>query len=68
MKMVAIIEILTVKLKVEAIEETIICDFVRIDPSKEDFDVHKTMYEIFRQIKKSPIDKVSHRSLGLQFK
>lgn len=56
------------KLKVEAIEETIICDFVRIDPSKEDFDVHKTMYEIFRQIKKSPIDKVSHRLLGLQFK
>ena len=58
-----------------AIEEELRCEFIRIDPNKEDFDNFKAINEIFRQSKpssnqltnRSLIDKISMRLLGLEF-
>ena len=56
----------------KAIEQKIGCKFIRIDPDKEDFDIFKTINEIFRNIKqsikKTLINKTSTRLLGLEFK
>ena len=56
----------------KAIEQKIGCKFIRIDPDKEDFDIFKTINEIFRNIKqsikKTLINKTSARLLGLEFK
>ena len=35
----------------KAIEQEIVCKFIRIDPDKEDFHIFKTVNEIFRHIK-----------------
>ena len=35
----------------KAIEQELGCKFIRIDPDKEDFDIFRTIKEIFRHIK-----------------
>ena len=56
----------------KAIQEEIGCKFIRIDPDKEEFDNFRPNNEIFRNInqstKKSLINKISMRLLGLEFK
>ena len=56
----------------KAIEQELDCKFIRIDPDKEDFDIFRTINEIFRHIKqltkKTLIKKISTRLLGLEFK
>ena len=37
----------------EAIEQELGCKFIIIDPDKEEFDIFKTVNEIFRHIKQS---------------
>ena len=37
----------------KAIEQELGCEFTRIDPDKEEFDIFKAANEIFRQIEKS---------------
>ena len=37
----------------KVIEQELGCKFVRIDPDKEDFDIFKTVREIFRHVKQS---------------
>ena len=37
----------------KAIEQDFGCEFIRIDPDKEDFDAFNTINEIFRHIKQS---------------
>ena len=37
----------------KAIEQKLGCKFIRIDPDKENFDIFRTINEIFRQIKQS---------------
>ena len=37
----------------KAIEQELGCEFTRIDPDKEEFDIFKAVNEIFRQIEKS---------------
>ena len=37
----------------KAIEQELGCEFTRIDPDKEEFDISKAVNEIFRQIEKS---------------
>ena len=37
----------------KAIEQELGCMFIRIDPDKEDFDIFRTINEIFRHIKQS---------------
>ena len=39
--------------KQKAIERELRCKFIRIDPEKEDFDIFKSINEIFRHIKQS---------------
>ena len=55
-----------------AIEQELGCKFIRIYPNKEDFDIFRTINEIFRHInqstKKTLIKKISTRLLGLEFK
>ena len=55
----------------EAIEQELGCKFIRIDPGKEDFDIFKAVYEIFRHIKQSTkktrVSKISTRLLGFKF-
>ena len=47
-------EILTTKQKdKKKIEQELACKFIRIDFDKEDFDVFRTINEIFRHIKQS---------------
>ena len=47
------------------------CNFIRIDPYNEDFDIFKTINEILRHIKQSTkktvINKISTKLLGLEF-
>ena len=54
------------------IEQGFGCKFVRIDPDKEDFDTFRAINEIFIHIKqstkKSLINTISTRLLGLEFK
>ena len=55
----------------KTIEQELDCKFIRIHPDK-DFDIFKTINEIFRHIKQSTkktlINKISTRLLGLEFK
>ena len=37
----------------KANEQELGCEFTRIDPDKEEFDIFKAVNEIFRQIEKS---------------
>ena len=37
----------------KVIEQELGCEFTRIDPDKEEFDIFKAVNEIFRQIEKS---------------
>ena len=56
----------------KAIEQKFDCKSIRINPDKEEFDIFKTVNEIFRHIiqstKKTLINKFSTRLLGLEFK
>ena len=56
----------------EAIEQKVGCNFIRTDPDNEDFDIFRTINEIFRNTKQSTkttlINKISTRLLGLEFK
>ena len=56
----------------KVIEHELGCKFIRIDPDKEDFDIFRTINEIFRHIKQSTKEslknKYSTRLLGLEFK
>ena len=48
------------------------CKFFRIDPDEEDFDIFRAINQIFRHIKqsikKTLVNKISVRLLGLEFK
>ena len=48
----------------KAVEQELGCKFIRTDPGKEDFDIFKALYEIFRYIKqsakKSLLSKISN--------
>ena len=52
----------------KAIEQELGCKFTRIDPDKENFDIFRTINEIFRYIeqstKKTLKNKISTRLLG----
>ena len=56
----------------KAIKQELFCKFIRIDPDKEDFDIFRAINEIFRRIKQSTkktlINKISTRLLGLEVK
>ena len=56
----------------KAIEKELGCVFIRINPDEENFNIFKTINEIYRHIKKSTkkslIDKISKRLLELAFK
>ena len=60
----------------KAIEQELVCEFIRINSDKEDFDIFKAISKIFKYIKQSSnqltkktlIDRVSLRLLGLEFK
>ena len=56
----------------KTIEQELGCKFIRTDPDKEDFDIFRTINEIFRSIKQSTkktlIIRISTRLLGLEFK
>ena len=53
-------------------QEKLGCEFIRIDPDKKEFDIHKAINEIFRHVKqlstKTLINKNSKRLLGSEFK
>ena len=53
-------------------EQELDCKYIRIDTDKEDFDIFRAINEIFRHIKQSSkktlINKISTRLLGLEFK
>ena len=59
-------------MKMGTVAEILGCKFIRIDPDQEEFDIFKTINEIFRHIKQSTkktlINKISTRLLGLEFK
>ena len=38
----------------KAIEQELDCKFTKIDSDKEDFDIFKTINEVFRHVKQSP--------------
>ena len=42
----------------KAIEQELSCKFIRINPGKEDFDIFKTINEIFRHIKQSIVSVI----------
>ena len=56
----------------KAIEQKLACKFIRIDPDKEDFNLFRTINEIFRHIKQSTketlIKKILARLLRLESK
>ena len=59
----------------KSIEQEPDCEYIRIDPNKDNFDIFKAINEIFTHIKQSSnqlnkilIDKNSMRLLGLEFK
>ena len=58
--------------KQTAIEQELGCNFIRIDPDQENFDIFRAISEIFRHIKlsttKTLINKNSMRLLTLEFK
>ena len=81
MKKVTRIEIFYDEIKrQEAIKEKLGCEFIRINPDEEDFNIFKSINEIYRHIKKSTkklteestkeslIDELSKRLLGLKLK
>ena len=37
----------------KAIEQKMVCKFIRIDPEKEEFDIFRAIREIFRHVKQS---------------
>ena len=63
----------------KALEKKLGCEFIRINPDKENFNIFKTQNEIFRHIKKSNkestkeltknslIDELSNKLLKLKF-
>ena len=55
-------ETLTLKKRQSAIEQQRGCEFIRIYPDKKDFDIFKSIDEIFRYIKQSP-SKLTKKSL-----
>ena len=60
----------------KALEKELGCEFIRINPDKENFNIFKAINEIHRQIKesikksgkKSLIDEISDKLLRLKFK
>ena len=64
----------------KALEKELICDFIRINPDKNDFNISRAKNQIFRHIKesikklteestkKSLIDELSNELLKLEFK
>ena len=58
--------------KQKALEKELGCVFIRINPDEENFNLLKSIYEIYRHIKKSSkkslIDTISKRLLELEFK
>ena len=61
------------KVKIQkAVKQEFGCKIIRIDPDKKDFDIFRTINEIFRHIKQSTkktlVNKFSKRLLGLEFK
>ena len=52
----------------KAMEQELGCKFTKNDPVKEDFDIFKTVNEIFRHIKQSKKKKKLTRLLELEFK
>ena len=38
----------------KAIEQELDCKFTKVDSDKEDFDIFKTINEVFRHVKQSP--------------
>ena len=72
MKMDTPTEILTTKKRQKAIEQEPGCTFIRIDPDKEEFDIFRAINKTFRHIKQSNkktlMNKISARLLGLEFK
>ena len=55
----------------KSIEQELGCNFIRIDRDKEDFNILRAINEVFRQIRQVPkktlINKISTRLLGLEF-
>ena len=47
----------------KAIEQELACKFIRIDPGKKDFDIFKTINEIFRHIKRSTKKTLTNKIL-----
>ena len=58
--------------KQKAIEEELACSFIRSDSDKEELDIFRSINEMLRHIKQSTkktlINKISTRLLGLEFK
>ena len=58
--------------RLKVIENKLFCGFIRINPDKENFTIHKSTNQIFSHIKilsKEILDnKISNKSLGLEFK
>ena len=56
----------------KTIEQELGCKFLRIDTDEEDFNIFRTISEIFRHIKQSTkknlMNKISARLLGFEFK
>ena len=55
----------------KAVEHELGCIFIRFDPEKQDFEIFRAINEIFRhhkQSKKTLINQISTRLLGLEFK
>ena len=54
------------------IEQKLVCKFIRTDLDKEDFDIFRTINEIFKHIKQSTkktlVNKISTRLLRSEFK
>ena len=72
MKMDTATEIIDYKIKRQkAIEQELGCKFIRIDLDKEDFNIFRSINEIFRDnkqsTKKTLINKTSTRLLRLEF-
>ena len=72
MKMDTVTEILNAKSKdKKTINQELGCKFIRNDPDKEEFDIFKTVNQIFRFVKqpakKTLINKISSIFLRLEF-
>ena len=53
MKIDVTTEILAIKQKTKAIEQKLGCEFIRIDPDKEEIDIFEVIIKVFRYIKQS---------------